>query len=406
MNLRAYPHSARFLDRGSKTVVLGDPGLPLPAHPLAPIDQTIQDAIRALDPVLGGVVRVPPGSHVVNQVDLDADARPVTLDLRDVTLTKARLAEGGTVAHMFTSPYGAADGLRVIGGAIDLSEDAFEFGQTVSAFYGVRPDDWGFYGTRFMNGVEEGLKLYMPRKLRVVGCDFEQILDNGVQLHITALMPSGPGHKPDRMSEDLQVINSSFVHINDGSSHGTLNGQGVAFSSAHSVYGIRDGLVLACRAERCIRGFWAEFNVGGVAGENIRFIDNVVRRSEFHGMGFVGVRGGSMRGNILTDIGEMTPRAGTSSEVFGLQVSGSADNFSEDIVVDENVIRETRLGRGGRDPDVDAFMEYGIVAKSCRRVTITERNRIDGALKQDLWVQRSAVDMTVPASRPPMHERR
>lgn len=394
------PWHHRLLDPRRPIVEIGGRGHRLPSRPQDPIDDTIQAALRDLDPEVGGVVRVPPGTHVVDHVDLDADARPVTFDLRGVTLVKAHPADGGTVTHMFASPYGTSERLRVVGGTFDLTRDGFTFGQTVSAFYGVRPDDWGFYGCRFMNGIEEGLKLYMARRIRVVGCDFEDLADNGVQIHTVAQMPTGPGHKADRVAGDVQILSSSFVRINDGFTRGTRNGQGVAVSSPHASLGVEDVLVHACRADRCIRGFWAEFNRAGVVGQNIRFVDNRVRRSEFHGMGFVGVRGGSMVGNIITDIGELVPRADTSSEVFGLQVSGSANNYSEDILVDRNVIAETRTGRASRDPEVDAFMEYGIVAKSCRRVTITGRNKVSGALKRPLWVQRSVEDSDIQAPAP------
>lgn len=398
--LEPLPWHRRLLDGERPVVEIGGLGRRLPTRPQDPIDDTIQAALRDLDPEIGGVVRIPPGTHVVDHVDLDADARPVTFDLRGVTLVKANPANGGTVTHMFASPYGATERLRVVAGTFDLTRQGFTFGQTVSAFYGVRPDDWGFYGCRFVNGIEEGLKLYMARRIRVVGCDFKDLADNGVQIHTVAQMPAGPGHKADRVAGDVQILSSSFVRINDGFTRGARNGQGVAISSPHASLGVEDVLVHACRADRCIRGFWAEFNRPGVSGHNVRFVDNRVSRSEFHGMGFVGVKGGSMVGNIITDIGELVPQANTSSEVFGLQVSGSAENYSEDILVDRNVITETRTGRASSNPDVDAFMEYGIVAKSCRRVTITGRNKVSGALRRALWVQGSVEDSDIVAPAP------
>src|SRR4029453_10255908 len=85
---------------------------------------------------------------------------------------------------------GTSHGLTVVGGSFELGGDAtaprYRRGQTISAFFLVRADDVSFVDVTVRNGIEEGLKLYTPRRLRVRGGPFERLVNNGIQIHAPA----------------------------------------------------------------------------------------------------------------------------------------------------------------------------------------------------------------------------
>ncbi len=329
--------------------------------------------MRALDPELGGTVRVPPGRHVVDSVDLSADPRRLTLDLRDALLVKHVPAEGGRVDHMFHDRAGACV-LTVMGGELDLRRSGFTPGNTVSAFHGVRADDWSFDGIHVRDGIEEGLKLYSPHRVRVTRSRFSRIRNDGIQVHCLAA-DGHTGRKPRRGARDIRIELSDFEEIDDGH-RGTWNGQGVTFNSSFSMpeggHTVEDVWVAHNRFEGCLRGVWAEFNAPGVRCRDLRVHHNLVERAHWFGIGFVGVDGGSCVGNLLFDTGVERPDPPrTSSEVVGILLSGApGTNHSRRVVVDGNTVVDRRSR---------PLMEYGIWVKSGEALTIGARNRVVGA---------------------------
>ena len=143
--------------------------------------------------------------------------------------------------------------------------------------------------------------------------------------------------------------------------------------------------VLGCTFDRCVRGAWAEFNHPGMPGLDIRFDRNQVTAAECHGLGLVGVRGGGLQGNRVLDTGSMIPGTpGTvASEVAGLVLSGSAETYGEELVVEDNEIIEHRT-------EATARMQYGILV---RRQTglIMRRNVVRGATVRPLDVDARTV---------------
>ncbi len=354
-------------------VDLQDPAFGLPTDGATPIDDALLRAIRALDPVRGGTLRIPPGRHVVDSVDLSAHPRPLTLEAPDALLVKRVPADGGAVDHMFHDRAGAC-ALTVVGGEFDLRGAGFSPGDTVSAFHGVRADDWSFDGIHVRDGIEEGLKLYSPHRLRVERSRFARLRNDGIQVH--CLLADGhTGRKPRRGARDVRITLSDFVDIDDGH-RGTWNGQGVTFNSSfRAVEGghtVEDVLVAHNRFVGCLRGVWAEFNALGVRGKNLRVHHNLLERSHWFGIGFVGVDGGSCIGNVLYDTGVEAPDPPrTSSEVVAVLLSGAqGTNHSRDVVVDGNRIVDRRP---------QPLMQYGIWVKSGERLAIGERNRVRGA---------------------------
>ena len=127
----------------------------------------------------------------------------------------------------------------------------------------VRADDITFMDVSVQNGIEEGLKLYKPRRLRVRGGHFERLVNNGIQIHAPAA-DGFKGDSPDRNSEDVVVERATF-HAGDDGRHG-MEGQGVSVSANSPDATARRVRVLDCTFDRCVRDVWAEFNHPGMPG--------------------------------------------------------------------------------------------------------------------------------------------
>jgi hypothetical protein len=330
-------------------------------------DEPLLQALADM-PVEGGTVVIPPaGDWLFDSVDL---ARVGRRRVRLVA-TGARVVKAGRTAHhLFRDTLGTSDGLAVVGGTFDLSAPSFRSGDTVSAFFLARADDLAFVDVTVANGIEEGLKLYTPRRLHVSGGLFERLVNNGIQIHAPAV-DGFEGDAPERDTEDVRVERATFRAIDDGL-HG-MEGQGVSVSGASPRVTARNVRVTNSTFERCVRGAWAEFNQPGVPGLDIRFDGNRVIEAECHGLGLVGVRGGGMRGNQVLDTGRIVPgrRGVAASETAGLVLSGSERTPGEDLAVEDNEVIERRTGR-------EARMQYGILARRQLRL-VERRNVVRGA---------------------------
>ncbi|MEQ9397574.1 MAG: hypothetical protein RJQ04_00250 [Longimicrobiales bacterium] len=299
----------------------------------------------------------------------------VTLSARGAAFRKAPRTPG----HLFRDTAGTASGTRVLGGRFDMNRGAFTAGQTVSPFHFVRADDLVFDRLHVHDGVEEGLKLYACRRVRVVGCRFERIRNNGVQFH-TPPVDGHTGTRPPRDSADLLVHACTFEDIDDGA-EGRLDGHGVTFNATHTRHTTRDGVVFGCTFRRCIRGIWAEFGggQGRRPGLRLRFVQNEVHDARFFGMGMVGVEDGAMIGNTVRATGARPPAPpDTSDETVGIVVSGDRWAETHRILCAENEVTD------GRSP---ALMQYGIRLKRGSGHTVRQ-NRVSGALVRDVAVER------------------
>ena len=335
-------------------------------------DDPLLQALADMPPEGGTLVIPPAGSWLFDSVDLAQVPRSgVVLDATGAQLTKAARSR----THMFRDEAGRSPGLTVVGGTFDLSAASFRPGDTVSAFFMVRADDITFMDVSVQNGIEEGLKLYKPRRLRVRGGHFERLVNNGIQIHAPAA-DGFKGDSPDRNSEDVVVERATFHAVDDGR-HG-MEGQGVSVSANSPDATARRVRVLDCTFDRCVRGVWAEFNHPGMPGLDIRFDRNQVTAAECHGIGMVGVRGGGMSGNRVLDTGSMIPGTpGTvASEVAGIVLSGSAETYGEELVVEDNEVLERRTGAAAR-------MQYGILARRQAGLTM-RRNVVRGATVRPL----------------------
>ena len=297
-------------------------------------DNPLLQALTDMPPE-GGTLMIPPaGPWLFDAVDLAQVPQSGVV----LVATGARLVKAArTNTHMFRDEAARSPGLTVIGGTFDLSAASFQPGDTVSAFFMVRADDITFVDVTVQNGIEEGLKFYKPRRLRVRGGRFERLVNNGIQIHAPAA-DGFKGDAPDRNSEDVVVEGVAFQSVDDGR-HG-MEGQGVSVSANSPDATARRVRVLGCTFDRCVRGAWAEFNHPGMPGLDIRFDRNQVTAAECHGLGLVGVRGGGLQGNRVLDTGSMIPGTpGTvASEVAGLVLSGSAETYGEELVVEDNEI--------------------------------------------------------------------
>ena len=356
---------AAYGGRGDGTVVNDDPLL-----------QALADM-----PEDGGTIVIPPaGSWLFDSVDLArAGRKRATIVATGATIVKAPR----TPHHLFHDARGTSHGLTVVGGTFDLGHDRsaprWRSGQTISAFFLVRADDVAFVDVAVRNGVEEGLKLYTPRRLRVRGGAFDGLVNNGIQIHAPA-EDGFLGDAPQRDTEDVRVERAVFRDVDDGL-HGA-EGQGVSVSGASARVTARNVRVVGCTFERCVRGAWAEFNEPGVQGVDIRFDGNEVRLADCHGLGLVGVRDGGMRGNRVLDTGRVVPGAPgvAASETAGLVVSGSERTPGQNVVVEENEVADLRGGARAR-------MQYGILARR-QRGFVERANSVRGATLESVRIER------------------
>ena len=343
---------------------LDDPALGGRADGVTVNDAAFLQALQDMPARGGTIILRPEGEWLFDSVDLSEVRR------KGVTLwaVGARVRKSPrTRFHLFHDRLGASDGFRLVGGDFDAGGEHFHPGDVASPFFFSRTDDLTFEGATFHNGIEEGLKLYKPAGVRVHRCRFERFRNNGVQV---AASPHDAyeGDKPNRGPRNVHVSECGFFGIDDHLNG--MEGQGFSAGSDEPGHPVVDVSVRRCVAEGCVRGLWSENNHSGTPARDVWFDDNVIRRSQFHGLGLVGVKGGGARGNRLLDIGTRWPGPGTSSETAGIILSGSEALSGEDLVIEDNEVVD---GRGA-----DARMQWGIVLRRQRRIRVC-RNQVVGA---------------------------
>lgn len=329
----------------------------------------IERALAAL-PDSGGTILFP-ARHIF-LCDGVVLARPgATILAHGATIRKAP----ATRQHLFRDTAGAANGLAVYGGTFELARGSFSPGDTVSAFFLVRARNLRWLGCRFVDGIEEALKLYKCQEVWVKGCTIETLFDNGIQIHT----PADDGFTGSRADQDTRHIwiEDCVIRGVDDRLHGTGNGIGVAVQSSSPARTSRDVFVRRCTIEGCVRGLWHEVNVAGNPGVNVNFDHNTIVRAELSGLGLVGLRGGGARGNTILDAGRVVPDPPqTSSETAGILISGSEGAESEELLVADNVIADRR-------PPGRRCMQYGIWVGRGRRLTVRD-NRVTGATVREV----------------------
>ena len=348
------------------TVWLDDPALGGRGDGATVNDGAFLQALEDMPPGGGTVVLRAGGTWLFDSVDLAlVGRRGVTVRAGGAVVRKAPT----TVGHMFHDARGTSDGFTVAGGTWEAGREHFEPGQVCSPFHFDRCDDLAFHDATFRDGIEEGLKLYKPVGVRVDRCRFERFRNNGVQIH----SPEATGYagpKGDRGASDVLVTRSVFVEVDDGLAG--WEGQGLSVGSTDPRHPASDVVVTECVFDGCVRGLWSENNVEDARARRVWFDRNVVRASQFHGIGLIGVAGGGARGNRLVDIGTRVPDPPrtASSEVAGLVLSGSEGVPGEDLEVADNEIVDTR--------GAAALMQYGILVRRQRRLTLRD-NVVRGA---------------------------
>ncbi len=360
-------------------------------------DDAILRALRELDPEVGGLVRLPPGeTYVVDSIDLSAvwgdigfgsDAR-VWFDYRGATLQKLTPAEGGAVDHMFHDKLGRADRVRWLCGAIDMRRDGFTPGVACSAWFLHRSDDWQFFNPEVRDSIEEGIKAWKPVRLIIHEPVLTNIRNNGIEVHAPSESSEGfRGVKPNRDAEYIRVLGGHISLVDDGAA-GALDGEAVVFHGTDPNTTVRDAIVSDLRITDCLRGCWAEFDQAGQHGEHIHF-RNITHENTgavpdaIHGAALIGCRDSSIEGGVFRNIGQSNRMSGV--ETFGVAVSGTRDLRSENCVITDVRIEDTRTS-GDRT-------QYGILLRQCSRVQVV-RPHVRGVTVKQLWVD--------PDSAPPV----
>lgn len=346
-------------------------------------DTAINQALVDVKNAGGGRLIFPPGTYLIDSINLSLVGVPLVIEAWGATLVKS----GTTATHMFKDTSGLTNNITFLGGKYNLSRSSFSNGSTVSMYHSIRVDDITLFGCYIYDGVEEGLKLYGPRRVKVISCRFENIRNDGIQVH-NPLTDQHTGTVPKRDVDDIYITGCTFKNIDDGAA-GALNGQGVTFNSTDPNYTTKNGRVIGNLFENCIRGIWTEFNTEGSPGENFQFNNNVVINSISHGIGFVGIEGGTVIGNRFHNIGSATS---VSSEKAAIILSGSSAPRPQNkycVCVGNSVVDD----RGG-----SAIMQYGIIVKQSHYAHIAD-NRIFGHTTKAILVDRNTT-ITKPTIRP------
>lgn len=388
--------AGRWLDKGAARVDIAHPDFSGPAlgSTTATWDAAFAAAVDALDQTVGGVIKFTPGyTYLIDSINLSsifatkafASSARVWVDFRGCLLKKQIPADGGTAFHMFSDALGAADNIRWLCGSIDMQRAGFTAGNTVSAFFLDRTDNWVFYDPHIYDSIEEGIKAWYPRKLIVYNPTITNVRNNGIEVHAPLLADeSYGGSKPARNAEYVRIYGGEISLVDDGVTPvGSADGEALVAHGTDTVYTVRDMIVDGLRVRDCLRGCWTEFN--NVHGEGIHFL-NIDHENTgavtgaIHGSALIGCKHSSIRGGEYRNIGIANPGGGT--ETFGIIVSGSGSLRSEDCIVTDVGIRETRTS-GNRT-------EYGIILRQCDRITV-RNNRLSGNFRRKrFWVDTSS----------------
>lgn len=343
--------------------------------------------IRALGAAVEGDTLWFPGpaAYLIDAVDLGRHGHAgLTLaGDADALLRKAPTGRfGGTnTEHLFFDARsdGASDGLTVRALAFDLSAAAARPGDTVSAFFLARADGLRFDACRFVDGIEEGLKLYACRDVEIVDCHFERLRNDGVQVHAPPAGQDGyTGPRGERGWRNVVIERSTFRAIDDGL--GGVEGQGVTLNSRSPMVTCTGATVRDCLFERCVRGIWAEVNEPGARVLDLRIERNRVLESVTIGLGVVGVEDAVLARNEVIDPVGADAR---SDALAGIVVSGSSAPRPRSRRVDVigNRILDRRAGR--------ARMPVGIVVRQADDVRL-RGNQVQGAREESVRIDRTA----------------
>jgi hypothetical protein len=357
----------------------------------------VQAAINACDAKLGGTVYFPPGRYLLDSVVLTRPSLTLRGDGHAILIKKGsapakqgiqtKAPAAGSPSHVFKDTAGAASGLSCYGLKFDLSRGSFKPGNGVSAFFLIRDDDLRFVDCEFKNGIEEGLKLYKCQNVIIDRCQFENLVDGGVQIH-TPPKDGYTGSGPDRDSANIMITRCLFKDIDDGL-WGAGNGCGVMMYNSSPDFTTRNVLVQGNIFRGCLNGVWSEAYgqpARRLLVQNNLFVGQYTAATpgqpggqvaqSAHGVGFVGTIGGSITGNTFFNIGTFAAGpAGSAitSDISAIIISASNERMSSKFVrIADNVIVDDR--------GANAKMEYGIIVRVNTNLSVGE-NQIFGATK-------------------------
>lgn len=280
----------------------------------------------------------------------------------------------GNTQHMFYDKASTCDGLQVFGIEFDLSRSSAAAGDTVSAFMLVRVDRVRFSHCKFRDGIEEGLKTYKCWDLEVADCEFNNIRNNGIQIHAPPV-DGYTGVKANRGWERITVRDSYFVDIDDGAG-GALDGEGVTFNSTDNTVVCKSGYVYGCYFLRCIRGIHSEGNpqLPGPSAcwmDDLHIFDNTVRDSLCHGIIIGGARYSHVHHNTVINPGQTGNVTGGAFGIKMTGTNGATPQPSKHCTMDHNVVYDDRGG--------SAQMTVGIFVTVCEDFVV-EHNDAQGAI--------------------------
>jgi Right handed beta helix region len=228
----------------------------------------------------------------------------------------------------------------------DGTRASFSSGNAVPAVLGYIARNPTFLRCKFRNIIDVGVKMRDCGGVVVIGCLFENVDQNGVELRNYVNDPrTGSAYVNARpvVEGNHKVTGCTFRRIDDGNS-GAGDGCGVTFDSVNSSYPHINVVVANNTFEDVLRSIWSENNTSGTEALGVSITGNTIRGNVAgsgtvetkDGIGLIGVKGAIVSNNAIINVGNFAPSGGNCS---GIQISGSSgDTASEDVLITNNVI--------------------------------------------------------------------
>jgi len=317
---------------------------------------------RACDRLTGGgILRVPPGTYLVDRVMVRH--RGIRVVLARGAIVRKRPPAGPDSRGIFVLDGLHDAGFELTGGTVDLNgEGPLGIGRpglirnlyaaqtiptvigiagpTNAAIYARRSSGISVTGCTIINTGETGLLFRNCGRISVRGCSFSNIANYGVEFSfIGGDGDGGSGPMPSR--NDCVVEGCRFEDIDDYAL-GSGNGVGVGGGGGPNLRGFRNYRVSDCTFVRCQRDIHFEFQEGSwIEQLEIARMTSIEPRQG--SIGLVGVRHSAVRDVVIDNPGA-APTAlliPERPEIYGLILSSG---FA-DILLSNVTVRDSRPGR-------------------------------------------------------------
>ncbi len=225
---------------------------------------------------------------------------------------------GATAQPIFLLP-DLSDGVWFDGITFDGNKTLYAASTANSGVMGYVTLSAAFTECTFQHFRDCGIKLRDGANLLADGNDFEDIETNGIEVRLYQNDPRTGLPYPTRppLNGGYRITGNHFHKIDDGL-HGAGEGCGISVASTVGTQFI-DGLTVTGNTfEDVLRSVWSENNVAGGEGRNITVTGNTIvgniagagTTETKDGIGMIGVKGGTITGNTVLNVGNFAPAGG------------------------------------------------------------------------------------------------